>query len=84
MNYEITPDVYACLEENGTEWINSPIHFDNVPMAYLSLFQVATFKGWLAIMNDAIDSRDNVSERCVEFSFFLHTHAQFLNALIYT
>ena len=53
-------------------------------MAYLSLFQIATFKGWLAIMNDAIDSRDNVSERCVEFSFFLPTHAQFLNALIYT
>ena len=34
--------------------------FDNVGWAYLSLFQVATFKGWLKIMSDATDSR-NVS-----------------------
>ena len=34
----------------------SRITFDNVPIAYLSLFQIATFKGWMDIMNDAVDS----------------------------
>lgn len=61
ISHEITPDVSTCLQENGTEWINSPISFDNVGFAYLSLFQVATFKGWIAIMSDAVDSRDDVS-----------------------
>ena len=36
--------------------IFSRITFDNVPMAYLALFQIATFKGWMDIMNDAVDS----------------------------
>ncbi|XP_076442684.1 sodium channel protein para-like [Babylonia areolata] len=38
-------------------WINAKVNFDNVIMAYLALFQVATYKGWVAIMNNAIDSR---------------------------
>ena len=33
----------------------SRITFDNVPMAYLALFQIATFKGWMDIMDDAVD-----------------------------
>ena len=41
-------------------WINSEMKFDHVGWAYLSLFQVATFKGWMKIMADAVDSR-NVS-----------------------
>ena len=32
------------------------ISFDNVALAYLSLFQIATFKGWMDIMDDAVDS----------------------------
>ena len=56
------PDVEGCLAENNTKWENSPITFDDVPNAYISLFQVATFKGWLAIMADATDSR-NVRRR---------------------
>jgi len=52
------PDVKACLSENNTAWVNSRITFDHVGHAYISLFQVATFKGWLEIMNDAIDSRN--------------------------
>ena len=54
---EIVPNVQACLNENNTEWVNSAITFDHVGHAYISLFQVATFKGWLEIMYDAIDSR---------------------------
>lgn len=34
------------------------MNFDHVGKAYLCLFQVATFKGWIPIMNDAIDSRE--------------------------
>ena len=55
---EIVPDVDQCLHENNTEWVNSKITFDHVGHAYISLFQIATFKGWQQIMNDAIDSRD--------------------------
>lgn len=55
---EIVPDVEACLSENNTQWVNSRITFDHVGHAYISLFQVATFKGWIPIMNDAIDSRE--------------------------
>ena len=36
-------------------FIISRITFDNVPMAYLALFQIATFKGWMDIMDDAVD-----------------------------
>ncbi len=55
---EIVPDVTACLAENNTQWINSRITFDHVGHAYIALFQVATFKGWIPIMSDATDSRD--------------------------
>lgn len=63
LSHEIAPDVRACLAENNTEWANSPINFDTVGMAYICLFQTATFKGWVPIMADAIDSRDVSLER---------------------
>ena len=37
--------------------------FDHVGKAYLSLLEVAIFKGWLDIMNGAVDSRE-VSPAC--------------------
>lgn len=61
MSHEITPNVEACAQEQGTEWVNTRINFDNVAYAYLALFQVATFKGWLAIMDNAVDTRSEVS-----------------------
>ncbi|KAM9541648.1 sodium channel protein type 4 subunit alpha B-like isoform 1-T1 [Salvelinus alpinus] len=46
------------IEDNSdVRWMNSKINFDNVAMGYLSLLQVATFKGWLDIMYSAVDSR---------------------------
>ena len=45
-----------CLYNNYT-WENSKITFDHVGAAYLALFQVATFEGWMEIMADAVDSR---------------------------
>ncbi|XP_019721876.1 sodium channel protein type 4 subunit alpha B-like isoform X2 [Hippocampus comes] len=52
-------DCIYLIEENFTEvrWKNSPINFDNVGIAYLSLLQVATFKGWMDIMYSAMDSK---------------------------
>lgn len=57
LSHEIIPDRNVCIAENYT-WENSPMNFDHVGKAYLCLFQVATFKGWIQIMNDAIDSRE--------------------------
>lgn len=50
----------ACIEKHY-EWTNEPVNFDNVIEAYLSLLQVATFKGWIQIIRDAVDSRVSLS-----------------------
>ena len=42
----------------GLSWLNSVMTFDHVGHAYLSLFEVAIFKGWLDIMYSATDSRE--------------------------
>lgn len=57
LDHEIIPDKNVCIAENYT-WINSKMNFDHVGNAYLCLFQVATFNGWMEIMRDAVDSRD--------------------------
>lgn len=46
----------ACINKQY-EWANGPVNFDNVIEAYLSLLQVATFKGWIRLIEDAVDSR---------------------------
>lgn len=51
------PDREKCLANKDYEWTNSPVNFDNVIDAYLSLLQVATFKGWIQLIQDAVDSR---------------------------
>jgi len=62
LSHEIIPNRNACESENYT-WVNSAMNFDHVGNAYLCLFQVATFKGWIQIMNDAIDSREVMYHR---------------------
>ena len=57
----VVPHLETCLASNLT-WTNSIMHFDHVAASYLSLFEVAIFKGWTVIMADATDSRDEVSE----------------------
>ncbi|XP_033606691.1 sodium channel protein 60E isoform X3 [Cryptotermes secundus] len=49
-------DVDECKRKNYS-WVNSKITFDNVGNAYLALFQVATFEGWMEVMSDAVDAR---------------------------
>ncbi|XP_069117322.1 sodium channel protein para-like isoform X6 [Argopecten irradians] len=52
---EEIPNKTMCLNTEGYKWINAAVNFDNVLNAYLALFQVATYKGWTIIMDDAID-----------------------------
>ncbi|XP_012511278.1 PREDICTED: sodium channel protein type 9 subunit alpha [Propithecus coquereli] len=40
----------------NVRWKNLKVNFDNVGLGYLSLLQVATFKGWMDIMYAAVDS----------------------------
>uniref|UniRef100_A0A8C3EZY7 Sodium channel protein n=1 Tax=Corvus moneduloides TaxID=1196302 RepID=A0A8C3EZY7_CORMO len=42
----------------GVRWKNVKVNFDNVAVGYLSLLQVATFKGWTDIMYAAVDSTE--------------------------
>ncbi|XP_061110764.1 sodium channel protein type 4 subunit alpha-like [Conger conger] len=48
-----------CESRNGLlfYWTKVKVNFDNVGSGYLSLLQVATFKGWMDIMYAAVDSR---------------------------
>ncbi|KAJ6641281.1 Sodium channel protein PaFPC1 [Pseudolycoriella hygida] len=63
---------YSCVDSNGARvesvanrsmcddddmWVNSFMNFDDVIQSYYSLLQVSTFKGWISIINDAVDSR---------------------------
>nr|XP_034326573.1 sodium channel protein para isoform X14 [Crassostrea gigas] len=73
LSVNITKNKFECLEKNYT-WINSKINFDDVLMSYLALFQVATYKGWIEVMNDAIDSKeiDEQPEREVNVYMYLY------------
>lgn len=42
LNATYVPNKTACLARNHTIWYNPPINFDNVPNAYLALFQVVS------------------------------------------
>ncbi|XP_018330937.1 sodium channel protein para isoform X3 [Agrilus planipennis] len=77
VSYEIIPDKNACQAENYT-WENSPMNFDHVGKAYLCLFQVATFKGWIPIMNDAIDSREQIDKQPIrETNIYMYLYFVF-------
>lgn len=43
-------------ERMGGEWSRYLVHFDNVAYAYLALFQVATFEGWMEVMEASTDA----------------------------
>lgn len=45
----------SCLEKNY-QWVNSPMNFDNVFRAYFNLLEVASFKGWILLINNAVDT----------------------------
>ena len=50
MSHVVTPDVTSCLRLSYTEWVNSPLTFDNVWAAYLSLFQGSDSSAYLELI----------------------------------
>ncbi len=47
---------FHIVQQRTDVFLSFRISFDNVGLAYLALFQVATFKGWMDIMDNAVDS----------------------------
>nr|Q2XVR4.1 RecName: Full=Sodium channel protein type 4 subunit alpha B; AltName: Full=Voltage-gated sodium channel subunit alpha Nav1.4b [Tetraodon nigroviridis]ABB29444.1 voltage-gated sodium channel Nav1.4b [Tetraodon nigroviridis] len=66
----------ALIEANFTEvrWKNLKVNYDNVGIGYLSLLQVATFKGWMEIMYAAVDSRDVESQPIYEVNIYMYLY----------
>ncbi|KAH1006851.1 hypothetical protein HUJ05_007545 [Dendroctonus ponderosae] len=56
LSLNVVQTKWDCADLNYT-WENSKISFDHVGVAYLALFQVATFEGWMEVMADAVDAR---------------------------
>ncbi|XP_047500155.1 sodium channel protein para-like [Penaeus chinensis] len=73
---EEVPDKSHCIRLNYT-WENSEVHFDHVGMAYLALFQVATWKGWIQIMNDAIDATQLEQQPRREHNIYMYLYFVF-------
>ncbi|XP_051987657.1 sodium channel protein type 4 subunit alpha B-like [Xyrauchen texanus] len=55
-------------------WMNLKVNFDNVGMGYLSLLQVATFKGWMDIMYGAVDSREIEMQPEYEANLYMYLY----------
>ncbi|NXU51574.1 SCN2A protein, partial [Turnix velox] len=55
-------------------WKNVKVNFDNVGAGYLSLLQVATFKGWTNIMYAAVDSREVNQQPKYEASLYMYLY----------
>ncbi|XP_053203618.1 sodium channel protein para-like isoform X3 [Panonychus citri] len=67
-----------CDQHNETlEWYTPMVNFDHVLNGYLSLFQVATFKGWTIIMDHAIDSREVNQQPIYENSILMYLYFVF-------
>ncbi|ODM93572.1 Sodium channel protein 60E [Orchesella cincta] len=58
----------------GYSWINAVSNYDNVVEGYLSLFQVATFEGWIELMEYSVDAagvdKQPVPNNQIEFYAF--------------
>ncbi|NP_037310.2 sodium channel protein type 4 subunit alpha isoform X1 [Rattus norvegicus] len=55
-------------------WMNVKVNYDNVGLGYLSLLQVATFKGWMDIMYAAVDSREKEEQPDYEVNLYMYLY----------
>ncbi|XP_053554365.1 sodium channel protein type 2 subunit alpha-like [Bombina bombina] len=63
------------LANNETvRWKTVKVNFDNVGFGYLSLLQVATFKGWMDIMYAAVDSRKVEEQPKYEDNLYMYLY----------
>ncbi|TRZ09477.1 hypothetical protein HGM15179_017628 [Zosterops borbonicus] len=67
-------DCMALLYTNEVRWVNVKVNFDNVGLGYLSLLQVATFKGWMDIMYAAVDSREIEDQPQYEINLYMYIY----------
>ncbi|XP_051989664.1 sodium channel, voltage gated, type XII, alpha a [Xyrauchen texanus] len=65
-----------CQAMNDTQfyWTKVKVNFDNVGLGYLSLLQVATFKGWMEIMHAAVDSRGVEEQPIKEINLYMYLY----------
>ncbi|NXQ45738.1 SCN2A protein, partial [Catharus fuscescens] len=67
-----------CEDMNRTtgevRWKNVKVNFDNVAIGYLSLLQVATFKGWMEIMYAAVDSTEAQKQPKYEANLYMYLY----------
>nr|XP_055057417.1 sodium channel, voltage gated, type XII, alpha a [Misgurnus anguillicaudatus] len=65
-----------CQAMNDTQfyWTKVKVNFDNVGLGYLSLLQVATFKGWMEIMYAAVDSRGVEEQPIKEINLYMYLY----------
>ncbi|KAM4859114.1 LOW QUALITY PROTEIN: sodium channel protein type 7 subunit alpha [Thomomys bottae] len=62
-------------------WENAKLNFDNVGNGFLSLLQVATFNGWIDIMNSAVDSTHIEMQPSFENNLYMYLY--FLHFIIF-
>ncbi|KAM5233412.1 sodium channel protein type 11 subunit alpha isoform 2-T4 [Hipposideros larvatus] len=77
VSYFINASVIANRSQckmGNLSWVNLPVNFDNVGMAYLALLQVATFKGWTDIMHVAVDSRGKEDQPMFETNIYMYLY----------
>ncbi|KAM4691947.1 sodium channel protein type 4 subunit alpha-like [Rhinophrynus dorsalis] len=67
-------DCYALNYTEQVRWVNVKVNFDNVGLGYLSLLQVATFKGWMDIMYAAVDSREVEEQPKYEINIYMYLY----------
>ncbi|KAM8839363.1 sodium channel protein type 2 subunit alpha-like isoform 1-T1 [Synchiropus picturatus] len=75
-NVSIINNKSDCLAMNDTQfyWTKVKVNFDNVGLGYLSLLQVATFKGWMEIMHAAVDSRGVEEQPIREINLYMYLY----------
>nr|WAX25741.1 sodium channel protein type 4 subunit alpha A [Takifugu obscurus] len=66
----------VALQEATQEarWVNVKVNYDNVAKGYLSLLQIATFKGWMDIMYPAVDSREVEEQPSYEINLYMYIY----------
>ncbi|NXW09983.1 SCN2A protein, partial [Fregetta grallaria] len=62
------------ITAEDVRWKNVKVNFDNVGAGYLSLLQVATFKGWMDIMYAAVDSREAGKQPKYEANLYMYIY----------
>ncbi|XP_069760955.1 sodium channel protein type 4 subunit alpha A [Narcine bancroftii] len=65
---------YISKMPDEVRWVNLKVNFDNVGQGYLSLLQVATFKGWMDIMYAAVDSREMEEQPSYEINLYMYLY----------